>query len=133
MTQGVFISYSRKDRSVADAVCAALETSGIRCWIAPRDVTPGASSADAITGAIEASRVLLSHASNKADDVFREISLAALWGIPIVAYRIDRVKPTGRIGQYVDSCRRLDATHSPHATSVPDLATTVELLLKRDR
>ena len=34
----VFISYSSKDKHVADAVCVALEQHGIRCWLAPRDI-----------------------------------------------------------------------------------------------
>lgn len=37
----VFISYASSDKPVADAVCAALEQRGIRCWIAPRDILPG--------------------------------------------------------------------------------------------
>jgi hypothetical protein len=35
MLHGVFISYSNKDKAVADAVCHALEDRKIRCWIAP--------------------------------------------------------------------------------------------------
>jgi hypothetical protein len=38
MAFDVFISYSTKDKATADAACAALESAGIRCWIAPRDV-----------------------------------------------------------------------------------------------
>ena len=37
MPHDVFISYSHKDKAVADAVCHALEDRKIRCWIAPRD------------------------------------------------------------------------------------------------
>ena len=43
MKADVFISHSSKDKHVADAICAVLERRGLRCWIAPRDVTPGAS------------------------------------------------------------------------------------------
>ena len=42
MAHDAFISYSSKDKTIADAVCARLEARGIRCWIAPRDVRPGA-------------------------------------------------------------------------------------------
>src|SRR5713101_8280389 len=41
MAHDVFISYSSKDKPVADAVCAGLEGRGIRCWAAPRDILPG--------------------------------------------------------------------------------------------
>ena len=36
-----FISYSSKDKAIADAAVATLEAKGIRCWVAPRDITPG--------------------------------------------------------------------------------------------
>ena len=41
MAHDGFISYSVKDRTGADAVCATLESRKIRCLIAPRDVPPG--------------------------------------------------------------------------------------------
>ena len=40
-THEVFISYSSKDKKWADAACAVLEKRRIRCWVAPRDITPG--------------------------------------------------------------------------------------------
>jgi TIR domain len=41
-THDVFLSYSSKDKTWADSACAVLEQHRIRCWIAPRDMTPGA-------------------------------------------------------------------------------------------
>jgi hypothetical protein len=40
MAFDAFISYSSKDKAAADATCAVLEASGVRCWIAPRDIRP---------------------------------------------------------------------------------------------
>ena len=40
MAHDVFISHSSKDKPIADAICANLEGTGIRCWIAPRDIAP---------------------------------------------------------------------------------------------
>ena len=55
MAHDVFISHSTKDKVAADAACAALETAGISCWVAGRDILPsadwGASIVGAITGA----------------------------------------------------------------------------------
>ena len=42
MPSMVFISHSSKDRVTADAICAHLESAGINCWIAPRNIEPGA-------------------------------------------------------------------------------------------
>lgn len=38
----VFISYASRDAGVAETVCQSLESHGASCWIAPRDVKPGA-------------------------------------------------------------------------------------------
>ena len=53
---GVFISYASQDKTVADAVCVALENAGVGCWIAPRNVVPGESYAGAIVHAIDSTR-----------------------------------------------------------------------------
>jgi hypothetical protein len=59
MAHDVFISYSSRDRSVAYAACAAVESNRIRCWIAPCDVLPGLLSAEALIEAINGSRTML--------------------------------------------------------------------------
>src|SRR5258708_37267706 len=68
----VFISYASADKHIADAVCAALEPAGIPCWMAPRDVKPGALYADAIMRAITNAKALvliLSESSNASSHV----------------------------------------------------------------
>jgi hypothetical protein len=56
----VFISYASQDAGTANQICRSLESQGIPCWIAPRDVKPGAQYADAIVRAInEAKAVVL--------------------------------------------------------------------------
>jgi hypothetical protein len=57
MAFDVFISYSTKDKLAADATCAALEAAGVRCWIAPRDIMPGAEWGAAIVKALDHCRV----------------------------------------------------------------------------
>ena len=39
MERMVFISHSTADKTIADAICHRLEEAGVRCWIAPRDIT----------------------------------------------------------------------------------------------
>ena len=55
MPHDVFISHSSQNKLVVDAVCAALESNRIGCWIAPRNVQPGRSFAREITRAIQRS------------------------------------------------------------------------------
>src|SRR5258705_282933 len=79
MAHDIFISYSSKDKSTADAVCASLEQMKVRCWIAPRDVLPGDSFAKVIADSIAKSRIfilILSSGSNNSRHVLREVVLA---------------------------------------------------------
>ena len=52
MAHDVFVSYSVKDKTTADAICASLEANGVRVWIAPRDVMPGSDWGESIIDAI---------------------------------------------------------------------------------
>src|SRR5215470_15875907 len=59
MAHDVFISYSQVDKTTADAACATLERAGIRCWVAPRDITPGDEWSAAIIKAIDQGRAMV--------------------------------------------------------------------------
>lgn len=74
----VFISYSTKDKNVADNLCAKLERSGIKAWYAPRDIHSG-NYAEAIVNAIRQSThfvVIISENSLQSQHVLNEIDLA---------------------------------------------------------
>jgi TolB-like protein/Flp pilus assembly protein TadD len=88
----VFVSYASQDAAVADAVVAALERAAIRCWIAPRDVVPGALYADEIVGAINEAKVvvlILSEAAAASSHVGKELERASSKRRRIVALRTD--------------------------------------------
>jgi hypothetical protein len=53
----VFLSYASPDATIAQTIVESLETQGLRCWIAPRDVRPGTQYADAIVRAINEARL----------------------------------------------------------------------------
>jgi hypothetical protein len=79
-TPAVFISYASQDVAVADAIVGTLERHGVACWIAPRDVKPGAVYADAIVRAIAAAPALvlvLSQNSVASSHVGKEIERAS--------------------------------------------------------
>src|SRR5215213_10899214 len=59
VSHDVFISHSAVDKAVARAACAVLESHGIRCWIAPRDVRPGMDWAESIIDAINDTKVMV--------------------------------------------------------------------------
>ena len=58
MAHDIFICHSSEDRAVAQALVAGLEKRGITCWVAPRDVMPGADYAQAIVGGISGAKAL---------------------------------------------------------------------------
>jgi hypothetical protein len=81
----VFISHSSKDRAAADAICAHLESAGIKCWISPRNIEPGATSTKGIMQGLDACRVLtlvFSEHANDSDSVQREVAKASPPGSP---------------------------------------------------
>lgn len=90
----VFISYASQDKAVTNAVVAVLERHGVKCWIAPRDVVPGALYADEIVRAINEARVvvlILSEQSAASPHVGKEIERASAKSRRIVALRTDSV------------------------------------------
>ncbi len=90
----VFISCASQDAVVAKAVVGALEGAGLRCWIAPRDVVPGALYADEIVRAINEAQVvvlILSEQAVASPHVGKEIERASSKRRRIVALRTDSV------------------------------------------
>src|SRR5690349_2442807 len=93
----VFISHSHKDSAAASTVVTALEQRGINCWIAPRNVPPGGSYAEAILTAIEGSScfvLIYSEHSNVSSHVLREVERALKFGVNIVPVRFDDSTPS---------------------------------------
>ncbi len=75
----VFISYSSKEMEVAIKVCTFLESNGIPCWIAPRNVDAGSNYATQIVSAIKRCEMLVLLASentNASGHVSNEVSIA---------------------------------------------------------
>src|SRR3981081_3749887 len=88
----VFISYASQDAAVAVAIVEALERHGLKCWIAPRDVTPGEFYAESIVHAIDSAKVVvlvLSQNAAHSHHVLREVERASSKRHSLVSFRID--------------------------------------------
>lgn len=132
MPYDVFISYSSKDKLTADAVCGTLEARGIRCWIAPRDISPGQDWSDAIIDGLSASRafvLLLSSSSNISEQVKREVQNAVSDGLPIVPFRLEDVALSKHMRYFIGTPHWLDALTPPLEAHLERLAKTVQALL----
>ena len=132
MAHDVFISHSTRDKPVADAVCAALENAGIRCWVAPRDVQPGRSFAGEITRAIQQSKAMVlifSTHSNTSAQVLREVQLAVDSQLHILQFRIEEVLLNDDLKYYLSTPHWLDALTPPLEKHLSRLSTSIKTLL----
>lgn len=132
MAFDVFISYASKDKIVADAVCAKLESSGIRCWIAPRDIVPGTSYGEAIIEAIHGAKVMVlvfSSNANASGHIPKEVERAVSNGVAILPFRIEDVAPGKSLDYFIGSVHWLDAMTPPMEKHLDDLAATIHKLI----
>jgi hypothetical protein len=133
MAHDVYISYSHVDKAAADAACATLERAGIRCWIAPRDITPGDEWSAAIIKAIDQCRAMVlifSQNANTSRQIRREVERAITVGIPLVPVRIEDVVPTESLAYFMGTVHWLDAMTPPFENHLVKLADSLKALLQ---
>jgi TolB-like protein/tetratricopeptide (TPR) repeat protein len=105
-------------------VCDCLESHGIGCWIAPRNVRPGDLYADAIVHAINACRILvviISGDSVVSGHVFREVERAGAKNRPIISLRIDAAALPPALEYFLSASHWLDAGHGDVDRALPQL------------
>ena len=131
----VFISYSNEDKPVADSVCAALEASNIRCWIAPRDIQGGRPYSGQITQAIREANILLlilTRASNRSKHVLREVERAAHCQNHLLTFRIEPIAPCDDLAYFLGADQWVDGfTPLPPSQHFPVLIQHTRKLLMR--
>ncbi len=135
MAYDVFISYASEDKTVADAVCAVLESHAVRCWIAPRDVLPGMAYGEAIIDAIRGCRIMVlvfSSKSNNSPHIPKEIERAVSAGVAVIPFRIEDVRPGKSLDYFIGSVHWLDALTRPLEQHLERLVQNVQTLLSRD-
>lgn len=134
MAHDVFISHSAKDKVTADAVCGMLESEGVRCWIAPRDVLPSMEWSEAIIDAIEECRIMVLVFTANANDspqIRREVERAVNRGVAILPVRIEDVLPGKGLEYFIGNVHWLDALNPPLDAHLKSLAGTIKILLAR--
>jgi TolB-like protein len=92
----IFVSHASQDRRIAKTLCATLESRGLTCWIAMRDIVPGDSFQEAIVRAIRKSRIMLllfTMSANNSDEVKKELALAGQNNLVIIPLRVEEVIP----------------------------------------
>jgi len=135
MPHDVFLSYASTDRAAADAVCAALEARGIRCWIAPRDVPAGADWGEAILTAIgraHAMVLVLSRQTAASVHVRNEVVTAVSQSLALVPVRIEDCQPGGALRLHLAGSHWLNVYPAPIDQHADALAGGVRLALAAD-
>ncbi|HEV7613614.1 MAG TPA: toll/interleukin-1 receptor domain-containing protein [Steroidobacteraceae bacterium] len=116
MTHQVFVSYSQPDRDCAFEILERLEGEGIKCWIAPRDITPSADWAAAIMDAISSAQTMVlvfSAASNRSQQVRREVERAVHRELSVLPFRIEDVLPSKSLEFFLSTQHWMDAFPPP--------------------
>ncbi|MBR4813548.1 MAG: toll/interleukin-1 receptor domain-containing protein [Lachnospiraceae bacterium] len=136
LTEGgidVFLSYSSKNKNVADAVVAEFEQHGIRCWYAPRDIVPGQEWVSAIHDAITACSLFVliyTDSSNESKQVANEVALAFNSGKTLIPFRLSDAEMSSELEYYLTRVHWLDAVNPPLRQSIENLREYSERILK---
>jgi TolB-like protein len=132
MESKVFISHSSKDKAIADQICQHLESDGIKCWIAPRDLKPGSDWTEGIIQGINSCRLFVlvfSASANSSEHVRREVATAFSLGLAVIPFRTENISPSGSLGYFLGTVHWLDAIAPPLQKHLKDLTERVTYLL----
>jgi eukaryotic-like serine/threonine-protein kinase len=112
LVKDAFLSYASPDKEAAYRLCRHLEEQGVGCWIAPRDVTPGADYGEAIIRAIEgttATLLLLSTHANASIHVTHEVERATSKRKRLIPIRLEDVQPGPSLELHLATAQWVDA------------------------
>ena len=132
MAHEVFISHAHKDKSIADAICGRLESGGLSCWIAARDISAGADWTEAIRNAIGSSRVMvlvLSENANAAPHIEREIAHAFYSKRMIIPFRVAHTLPRCDFLFYLGNVPWFNAPGQPGEQDLEALTARIKSLV----
>lgn len=107
-----FISHAFDDVDIAMELCDALEESGVKCWIAPRDLSPGSNWGEEVQRVAKSSLthvLLLSSRCRKSSQILRELECANTSMVPIFVVRIEDVRPSLAMRVYLSAASSFDA------------------------
>lgn len=125
----VFVSHASKNFPVANDIRRRLEEQGIGCWIAPRDIPPGASYGSEIVTAIESSVavvLVMTDEANASRAVANELELAFRNQRVIIPVRLKPVQPSSSLAFFINNTQWVDAFHTPLKERVGEIAKLVQ-------
>jgi hypothetical protein len=129
MATVAFISHASEDAAIAATITDYLESNGVSCWVAPRDITPGREYSAEIVEAIESSAVfvlVLSENANESIFVKREVERAVSKGKPVFPIRVREVLPSRSLELFISSENWIDAWQPPMEKYLERLAQSIK-------
>lgn len=136
MAHQVFISYASEDSAAAQAVCGGLENSGIRCWIAPRDIAAGSNYPAAIVEAVESATalvVILTKDAGASRNVLSEVEQAFQAGKGLLPFRLDAAALPASLDYFLSPTQWLDAPEGCTPGNLKRLADATAQVLAEGR
>jgi hypothetical protein len=130
----VFISYTNKNKAIAEQLCAVLERNGLRCWIAPRDIPPGYAWAETIVTAIGESQIMIAVISQDAlrsEHMAHELEGADTNRVPILPIRLDATPLKGQFQYFLGNKQWLDLRDRSPDDYETDVVNAVRTLQAR--
>lgn len=132
MAHDVFIANSPEDKTIADTICTALESEGIKCWLASRNIRKGQDHNKAVKKAIISGKIMIivfSKHSNKATNLAGEMNIALNANLNIIPLRLDQVEPKGVMQYYLADTHWFDLSKPPTGEQLKSLVKTIKLSL----
>lgn len=133
MAADVFLSHSSKDSQIAVAICTFLESRGVSCWIAPRNISPGEEWGDSILRGIQTCKIMVlifSRSANDSGPVRSEVDRAVNARKILIPFRIENVAPTGAMEFHIGRRHWLEAYQPPMERHLELLARAVKDALR---
>jgi len=124
----VFISHASKNFKLADEIRSRLESIGIECWIAPRDIPLCSSYGEEITNAIKncvAVVFVLTEQANASKAVANELEMAFRFQRLIVPVRVQPIEPASSLAFFVNNVQWVDACYTPIKKRVEEISRIV--------
>jgi hypothetical protein len=132
MAGHVFISHGSENSDEANALCAFIESRGVKAWIAPRDVRPGIDYSEELQAAIEtcaAFVVLVTDTANKSPYVRAETEMAFSCHKPIFPVRQADIKPAAGLALFLKIRHWTDAYGKHRDAALDRLALELQTVV----
>ncbi len=135
MSHQIFICAAPRDKVPANAIRAVLEAEGMACWVASRDLPPGADPVETAGAAIAAAQVVVlvfsSRANEAEEQIKRELQFAAQHQTPVLPFRVENVKPVRGLEYFLPANQFVDAFTPPLDAHLKRLAAMLKPVVER--